>query len=294
MLYSMTGFGRAELSHEQVRISVVVKSVNHKALDIRMMLPPVLSELEVELTSWLRTQVGRGRLELRIDLQGVSTRSAELDVMTAELLHRDLQGLCVRLGISEPVSLSHLLSSQAVWRPREQGSTPSLFEPVKRAVAMAIDSLSQSRLREGLALEEDLALHLDVFEDRLLKAAGQAPKRLDEYREKLQAKIASFMPEGVEVDGQRIAMEVALFADRADVNEELSRAKVHIDELRSLLSCESSPIERVGKRIDFFLQELNREVNTLASKSRDAALTTLTIDMKSELESMREQTANIQ
>ena len=294
MLFSMTGFGRAHDAEGE--LSVEIRSVNHKGLDVRTVLPSRLNGLDVEVVRLCRQRLGRGRIEVRIEMARASMSEVGVGREAVARIYEDLVACRESLGMEEAVTLHHVLRCPAVWTSRDvKFDLESMWLRLEPVVLEAMQSFNTSRSREGSTLRSLLLAELDVVRQTLERAAEVAPLRVVQFRERLLEHMQRLMSDlGERVDMQRIVTEVGLYADRVDVREELDRAASHVDELRRLLDVEREASDRVGKRIDFFLQELTREANTLAAKSRESTLTRLAIDMKSSIETMREQAANIQ
>lgn len=296
MLYSMTGFGRGEHSVEDTLFRVEMRSVNHKGLDVRVRLPHELAPLEIPIGRELRERLGRGRVDVQIAVERLGEAPVRLDVERCASVHAQLDALAQRLGMEEPVRMSDVLLAPELWHTRPAPVEAVEMSALKPALDAAVDGLNATRAREGEALTEEMERLRRELCDRLEEARVLAPARVEAYRDRLEERLRELL-EGAEsepLEPQRLAYEVALFADRVDVAEEIARLGTHLEVLAQLLGTEHGPGERVGKRLDFFLQEVLREVNTLASKSRDADLTQVAIAMKSALESMREQAANLQ
>lgn len=302
MLYSMTGYGRGAAHSGELRIQVQLRTVNHRGLDVRCAMPPALAHLELEALRQLREGIGRGRVEARVDLEGHAGAAPRIDAAVAREVHRRLEEVRAALGLDEPVGLELVLRAPGVWTTREAAVSEEAAALLAAALSEALAELTCSRAREGEGLRADLTARLAVVARGLEAARERAPLRVSEYESRIAARVAELSAELAASVAQgddgwlqsRIATEVALLADRVDIGEELQRADVHVAELGRLLESEAGPLEQVGKRIDFFLQELGRELNTMGAKSRDAELTGIIIEMKTELESMREQTANVQ
>ena len=295
MLHSMTGYGRAERELDGQRWSVELRSVNHRALDLKVSLPSTLAPLEVSVMRWCRPQLGRGRVDVKINASGAGRSGVELDATLIERSFEQLSMISQRLGL-EPPTLGDLMQLPGAWRtPRESVDVDATWPLIEDLLGRALAALNESRAREGEALLALLFGQLERYSGHLEQARKVAPTRVEGYRARLRERIAqlSASEDGL-LDPQRLATEIALFADRVDVTEEIDRATTHLKAIDALLRTPRGPEKRVGKRLDFFLQELNRESNTLASKARDATLTQHAVEMKTLVESMREQAANIQ
>jgi uncharacterized protein (TIGR00255 family) len=299
-LHSMTGFGAAQGQAASWQINFEVKAVNHKALEVRFhtraadwgYVEPLVHQL-------VRGRVKRGQLSVSLSVtpwvaagegDGIE-RPLDLDEAAFVAAHKQLRMLTVRYGLRTDLSISDMMLFSRAFMgtssaaPADQALVMQIFE-------RALDEFLANRAREGAALGLLFDAQLARLAALLSDVAAARPALLDGYRERLRARVAEVIAEvnSGALDEARLVAEVALFADRTDIAEELQRAGSHIERLRALLASE----EPVGKQLDFYLQELIRETNTMASKSSFAALTDLIIQMKSIVEQLREQAANIE
>lgn len=291
---SMTGSGTGECVTPQARISAKASSVNHRFLDVQLRLPEALSGLEPAMREAVATRVTRGRLEiqLRLDRSDDAALTLQVDRPAVRALRRELidlasEGLIddARLEARDLLRVSHLLR----FATDEAAEDESLLVGARTAIDEAIDQLAAARAREGQRIGEAIAERIAAF--RLLVA------RVSERRETLRADLLGnlrrrleVLLDGREVPEDRLAVEIAILADRADVSEELDRLQSHLDHFTELMAMEGA----VGKRLDFLCQELLREVNTLGSKCRDAATTREVLEAKQLCEQIREQVQNIE
>jgi uncharacterized protein (TIGR00255 family) len=300
---SMTGYGRASAEVAGFRLTCEMRSVNHRGLDIRVMAPPALSVHEMSVRQAVKRRCARGRVECRLALAATETAPAGSAALAeATLIYRSLDAVREHLGLVEPVRLSDLVAAGLEPRPSDPAEPlDELGDAVLDLVDRALTRLLEARMAEGGALQQEfraqlarLGGHLDRIE-ALRQAQSNAHRdrlrrRLDEVLELLGA------AGGVERD--RLLQEVAIYLDRSDIAEEVARAKSHVETLSELFSPSLPPdpdtVRSVGKRIDFFLQELIRETNTMAAKSDSTELTEEIISAKVEVERMREQVQNIE
>lgn len=288
----MTGFGRASAETAAGRVSVEIRSVNNRGLDVKLRSRDLDGATEHAMLAFVRGRVRRGSLGVNVD---VSAEAQGLNVEWLVGLDQAVAELSDRLGKPRPTDLGTLvafaaLAKDEVDRARGAPLTWAQLEPV---AARALEKLDESRHREGDALARDLKerrlrlVHLaDALEARSAGAAQRAGERL---RQRLAAVIGESA-----VDPQRLAQEVAILADRSDVTEELVRLRAHLGHFEALLEGQAPAPDGVGRRMDFWLQEMGREFNTLASKSQDAQMSALVVDAKAELEKIREQAQNIE
>ena len=292
MIRSMTGFGQGRGQSGAETVSVELRSVNGKFCDVKPHLPRELAPLEPELVRRIKARVARGVLDVHVRREADGGRGLlpRADLALAAAYVKALRELKEELGLAGEPTVSDLAGLEGVISLRE--ATPDL-EAAQAALAQALeaalDAHDEMRRREGAALERDLASRLDAV-DRAGKIIGElAPQSVELTRERLTARIAE-LSRGGPVDPQRLAQEVAFFADRTDVAEELTRLASHLLQLRALLGQDAPS----GRRLEFLIQEVNREVNTVGSKSQHAGISAQVVEVKAELERVREQIQNIE
>lgn len=290
MIRSMTGFGAAEGDVGGARVSVELRSVNHRFFNPSIKLPTQFLRWEGEVREALRKSVSRGHVTASARVERAASAGAAIDETRFAAYVEQLRTLQARYGLDAALDVATVLRMPDVistQESEEEGSAAELVEIVERAAA-ALDAM---RLAEGERLAAYLAERLAVVEAAVNRIAERAPVRLVEQRDRLRASVRE-LADGVAVDEQRIAQEVALLADRLDVSEEISRFRSHLTAFRSALAAPGG--EGVGKRLGFLLQELLREANTTGSKGNDAAMLQDVLLIKEELERIREQVENIE
>jgi uncharacterized protein (TIGR00255 family) len=289
----MTGYGRGTCEVGGRRLVVELRSLNHRFLEVKLRLPWSDPAVEAHLTQLLRSRLDRGVVSVSVrDEGGGGTEEVRADVELARSYAEALGRVREALGIAEPISLT-LLAAQpgvlSVGEPLRDGE--ELWAALKPGVEAAVTALTDSRAREGKALEADLAARtatLEKLAGELRELTRDAP---DQYRRRLRERLdRALQPGDAPIDSQRLAQEVAFLADKADVAEELTRLETHLAELKRLLG-QSGP---AGRRLDFLTQELNREVNTIGSKSQSAQVAARVVDAKAEVERLREQIQNVE
>ena len=288
----MTGFGAADGRVGGQRVSVELRSVNHRFFNPSIKLPGAFARWEGEVREALRQRIARGHVTVsaRVERDGAGRSQIVDEARFAEfvLLLRDLQrrhGLGGDIDVSTVLRLPDVMMASEVEPTAE--SPAELLEIVERAVA----ALARMRAEEGARLASYLLERLDVIEGALTRIAARAPERLVEQRDRLRTAVRE-LTEGIAIDEQRVAQEIALLADRLDVSEELSRFASHLEAFRATLA--SPPAEGVGRRLGFLLQEMVRETNTTGSKAADAAMLAEVVAIKEELERAREQVENLE
>ncbi|PTX61212.1 uncharacterized protein (TIGR00255 family) [Melghirimyces profundicolus] len=289
---SMTGYGRGVASSGDLRFTVEIRSVNHRFLELTVRLPAGWGSLENDIKNEVRKTVRRGRVDVTVTVEGKknSQRKLAVDWNAVEELREAARVLREKWGVEGTLTLSDLLQHPEVLRVEEPVADPeewggTLLDAVKRAVG----SLSEMRKREGDVLAQDLARRINTLRVCVKEIRKRAPEVVAEYRRKLEERIRELL-DGTDPDPERLLTETAIFADKADIQEELTRLSSHFDLFSDTLKQE----EPTGRRLDFLLQEMNREINTIGSKANDAAITERVVDCKSELEKMREQVQNIE
>ncbi len=287
----MTGYGAGSAPLPEGELLARVRAVNHRFLDLRVRLPDALLSLAPEAERALRP-LARGRVELRVDLQGAVRHGVTLHEERARAAIEQLRRLRDDVAPNEPFPWSVLSMVPDLFEPAEARLDPDTCRQALRcAIAEAVAQLDAMRCAEGRALEEDLSQRLDRVGRMVGCLADEAPNLTEGITTKLRARLLRLLPEGLPLDPDRLAHEVALLAERADVTEELTRLESHVRQFRTLM--ERAEEEPVGRRLDFLVQEMAREANTTAAKCADAALRHVVIELKAELERIREQVQNV-
>lgn len=289
---SMTGFGRAEATLTKARMEVEVASVNRKQSDIVISLPREWTAWEAELRKLVVPHISRGRVQLTIRLERVSEKAGRLSVdedLAAEYLEM-MQRLSAKFHLPHEASIQKLLGLPGVVTSGEGETVTAASWPIVEAsVQQALLAFVQSREREGEHLQQDLEARLRFLSELGVQVAALAPSVVTAHREALHRRLQEAgLP--LPLDDERLAREIALFADKVDISEELTRLHGHTEEFRRLMA---SP-EAQGRAMDFLTQEIHRELNTMASKASSTAISHLIVSAKTELERIREQVQNIE
>ncbi len=292
MIQSMTGYGKGEVLRDSLAVSVEVRSVNHRYADITVKLPRSLLSLE----NGLRKQVGkvlrRGKIDVFVnfELSGEAQSVPILNQGLARAYHDLFIELQQEIPVKGGVTTEFLASQKDVIQVRDVEVDDALLaECLNQALDLALQQHLSMRLAEGEETRRDIEDRLDAAESLLAHVEARAPQVPLEWQVRLNERLDR-LPANLELDPQRVAQEIAIFADRCDISEEVSRFKSHLVQFRALFGDE----EPVGRRMDFLVQELNREVNTMGSKANDAELTSNVVAMKAELEKIREQVQNVE
>ncbi len=293
-MYSMTGYGKGSAAADGREITVELKSVNHRYLDVGMRLPRHLAFLEDLFRKTLGEGLSRGHVDVfvnyRNDRSDARTVFVDAPLLQAYVTAARAANDADTLGLIDDLSLSAVLRLPDVTQVRETGEdTQAVTALTADALKEAIASLKEMRFQEGERLKQDLSHRADTVLTLTQQIALRAPLVVEEYRAKLNERIEGLLTKG-EIDAARLATEIALFADRASIDEEIVRLKSHVAQMKLLLD---TP-EPAGRKLDFVVQEMNREFNTIGSKANDAALTNLVLEGKAEIEKIREQVQNIE
>ncbi|MDQ7819821.1 MAG: YicC/YloC family endoribonuclease [Armatimonadota bacterium] len=289
----MTGFGSAEVITPAGRFRVEARAVNHRYAEVVVRLPRELATLEDRVRALVQKRVLRGRVEVTIvrDERAGRTRTVRSDVDLARAYAQALRELADALGVPDAVGLPLIASFPDVLKVEEaREDLEALWPAIAPAVEEALAALVAMREAEGRRLAQDLQARLGRMEDVLAQVERRVPEIRVEYARRLRQRIAQLLGE-VPVDEQRLAMEVAVFAERADVSEELTRLRSHLAQFRHDVAAAPGP---VGRRLEFLLQEMHREANTIGAKANDLEIARAVIALKGELESLREQVQNIE
>ena len=288
---SMTGYGRGVVNKDGVELTAEVKSVNNRFLDISVKCPRIFLAQEEHIRSIVRTFLTRGHVDVFITLTDRREKEKKyyLDTSAALAYQRaaeELRGIMP--GVVDDTSLTFYLRLPDVLRAEENGEADAaLVSALEEALSMALSSLTQMRGREGERLKADLMSRVQTVSRLRDAIAARAPLVAEEYRKKLTERIGEYL--AGKVDETRILTEAAVFADKCNIDEELTRLAAHIKAFSEIAS-----LAEVGRKLDFLVQEFNRECNTICSKSNDKDITALALDMKNEIEKIREQIQNLE
>ncbi len=288
MIHSMTGYASTTRELATAALSVEIRSVNHRYLDLQFRLPEELRALETGLRELATARLQRGKVECRIALNPLPNAAKAAELNNEAL--KQLRALCEKLRLAWP-SVPGLSAADILRWPGmlsvQEVSVEELRADCYEALQAVLEDFTDSRAREGEKLKAILLERMASMEERIAVVAPRMPEILAAHKEKLSAKLREAM---AVADDERIRQELALFANRVDVDEELGRLGAHLSELKRILTKGGA----VGKRLDFMMQELNREANTLGSKSVDVEVTRVSLDLKLLIEQMREQIQNIE
>lgn len=293
MIKSMTGFGRSQLNENGYTISCEIKGVNHRYFDPHIRMPRRYTILEDKVKEEIKQYVHRGRLEISINIEKTaeSTRNIKVDKGLAMAYHRSLKDLAENLNIPADFKLIDIFRLPDVYSLEDAEENLELtWQALEKSLMQAIDGLLEMRTREGQNLLTDLLLRTDFILNEVKKLELRSPLLTQEYQEKLRNRIREMISQET-VDESRILQEVAIFADKASITEEIVRLQSHVKQFNEVLN---NGDEAVGRKSDFLVQEMFREINTVASKANDIEMGQIVISVKAELEKIREQLQNIE
>ncbi|WP_340085230.1 YicC/YloC family endoribonuclease [Siminovitchia sp. FSL H7-0308] len=291
MAASMTGFGRSIKQTENLSIQVEIKTVNHRFLEYSIKLPQAFAYADMEIRKCLNKYIKRGRVEVHATFSGTWNAAKELhiDWNLLDSYYQFIQQASERYQLPSDLSVTDVLHiDEAVVVSEGRRDVDDLVTVLMEAVEEAADKLLEMRIREGENLLSDLANHISSLHLLVEKAKMQAPKAEMAYREKLEKKLKDVA--GDMLDDTRIATEAAVFADKSDISEELARLASHIAQFTETMNSKGP----VGRKLDFIIQEMNREANTIGSKGSDSDISSLVVEMKVLIEKLREQVQNLE
>jgi uncharacterized protein (TIGR00255 family) len=292
MIESMTGYGSGEASHKGISFSVELRSVNNRFLEISSRVPRSLQQRENEIRDIVRSKIARGKVTVNATKDDDSDNEVAISVdkNRTKSIYAVLTQLRKTAKIKEPVRLEHLLHFSEIFTTKEPGDDDSEWNVFKQALTAAVENLKTMRMKEGAELARDMKERVEKIDATLNKVAALATQRIPDERKRLQERIAAMLDDKSIVDNKRLELEIALLSDRLDVTEECVRFRSHnkffLEALRSK--------ESEGRKLNFLIQEMNREANTIGSKCNDVTIAHLVVGMKEELEKIREQLQNIE
>lgn len=292
MIKSMTGFGRCEVMEGSRKFTVEMKSVNHRYLDVNIKMPKKLNFFESAIRGELKTYLQRGKVDIFISYEDFSENnvSVKYNRETAAAYLQYLKQMAEEFGLDNDVRVSGLSRYPEVFSMEEQTvDEDELWKELRKALRGAAESFVESRIREGESLRCDLDGKLDSMLSHVGYITERSPQIIAQYRQKLEEKVRELL-EDTRIDDNRLLMEVTIYADKVCVDEELVRLKSHIEATKEALREGGG----IGRKLDFIAQEMNREANTILSKANDLEISNCAIDLKTEIEKVREQIQNIE
>lgn len=294
MIKSMTGFGRGEFSDGKRNITAEIKTVNHRYADISIKMPKRYSFAEEKLKSLIRKNVKRGKAEVSIIVESLTEDDMliKLNTLAADQYMKNLQVLKNTYELAGDIDIRLLSSMPDVIKAiPDVADEDEVLAVMQKAVSLAAENLDDMRRAEGEKLAQDLLMRGELIRNIVSKIDERAPMVVKDYTDKMYTRIKELLEDGVDIPEERILVEAAVFADKSNITEELVRLDSHMKQLADILTNSTEP---VGKKLDFLVQEMNREANTIGSKANDLEITSLMLETKSEIEKIREQVQNIE
>lgn len=289
----MTGFGRGSFTDESLAIAVELKTVNNRFLDVNMRLPSEMQALESNFKRLISARLSRGRVEVNVQYDREEAVVYELNRPLIEGYLRAIKEMQDEFALSGEPDLNVVARLPNVLLTKKAELEDAFSTAAENALNLALDDLEQMRESEGAMLQADVSQRLDEIEKRLLPIEAEAGTIGEEYRLRLTKRIGEMLAKSesqIEIDQGRLAQEIAYIADRSDISEEIARLRTHIEHFRTIMSEE----KEVGKRLDFLTQELNREANTITSKTNNMSVKENALQIKIEIEKIREQVQNVE
>lgn len=292
MTRSMTGFGRAQKETESIFISVELKSVNHRYFEFYSRVPRTYGFLEERIKSHLQGRIARGKVECNVTIEELET-----DDVVVKVNHSLAKAYLDALSeLEETYELRNDISASTLTRfgdilsvHKEETDEDAIWELVKSVLDEACDNFIAMREREGLKLKDDICGRADAILEKVAFVEERSPETVREYNDKLKTRIKELL-DGADVDEQRLLQEAAIYADKVAVDEETVRLRSHIEQLKAMFNED----EAIGRKMDFLVQEINREANTIGSKASDFEINKVVVEIKAEVEKIREQVQNIE
>ncbi|MFO7685757.1 MAG: YicC/YloC family endoribonuclease [Desulfobacterales bacterium] len=293
MIKSMTAFARSETGDALRSVIVEIRAYNSRHLDLALRLPSACAGLEDKIRGLVAASVTRGRVELRLQTEAKTEAAVAfaVNVPRAVAYYRALTELKELVNIDTPVTLEQLVGLGDVIKPAEvENELVSVWPLIETGLGRALSDLDAMRRREGAFIAADIGQRIDGVVLILDRVEAAASGQLEKYRDRLKERIAALTDGIVAIDGDRIMQEAAILAERSDITEEIVRATSHLAQFRALMLAE----EPAGRKLNFLIQELNREFNTIGSKTDKSAIAHMVVDIKAELEKIREQVQNVE
>ncbi|SDP69199.1 TIGR00255 family protein [Halobacillus aidingensis] len=293
MLKSMTGYGKSTVEVGETKVHVEIRSVNHRFLDITTKMPRSLLFLEDRLKQVVKGRISRGRVDIFVTIEGEELFEKKIDVnweIVDQYLVR-LKDIQRRYDLTGDISIDMVSKLDHVFSEKEiETDSDELKMALLEAMDDAATQLVEMRMKEGHELYEDLEKRIAKVRSWLSSLDERRPMVIEEYKERIRTRVEEYTKEQIRTDETKILQEVALLAEKGDVTEELTRLQSHFIQFEDILSID----EPVGRRLDFIVQEMHREVNTIGSKSNDGKMTEMVVNLKSEIEKVKEQVQNVE
>lgn len=291
MIKSMTGYGKGNLIQNSRSYQIEIKSVNHRYLDISVKMPRAISYLEEKIKQEISTKVKRGKIDVFINFENNSAEGKEIKINTeiAKIYINELKTLAQNENINANIEVTEISKFPDVLSIQNVQDDEQIQKEVVEVTNIAVDKLVEMRQIEGKKMAEDLLNRIQYIKEKIIKISSLSTRLIEEYVVKLESRIKEILV-NQDIDEARLAQEVVIYADKCSVEEEITRLNSHIEQFEKLLNSNDA----IGKKLDFIIQEMNRETNTIGSKANNLEITNAVIDIKTELENIREQVQNIE
>lgn len=291
MIKSMTGFGRSKYEVDGRVYVVEIRSVNHKYNDVSIRLPRILNYKEDDLRKIVLGSISRGKVDVNISFENYSDKGIDVkfNIELAKAYVKELNRLSEETGVSNEMTAMDISKMPEIFKLNETNDEDLIGKELEEAVHMALDKFIEMRSAEGEKMIQDMSARMDIIESKIKEISDFSDGLVEEYISKLTSRVKELMKTDV-VDESRIAQEIVIYSDKCSIQEELTRWYSHISQFRNFLKQESP----IGKKMDFLIQEMNRETNTIGSKANCLEITNRVIEVKTELENIREQVQNIE
>ncbi len=291
MIKSMTGFGLGRFENNGREYTVEIKAINHRYNDISIKMPRYLNSLEDKVRSYISQNISRGKLDVFISLVNMSNegRNIKVDRELAEIYIREMKALINEYGIGDDITATSLMRMPDMVIIDNEAEEELYLKELMVALEMAVNNLKTAREQEGKRLADDIKARLEKVSKYVLEVEQRSSSLLEEYKAKLINRVNELNANDI-MDENRLGQEIVLFADKSSICEEVTRLKSHIKLLEDMLNADGP----IGKKLDFLLQEMNRETNTIGSKANCLDITNAVVEMKNEIENIREQIQNIE
>ena len=292
MIRSMTGFGRAKFECEGREYSVEIKSVNHKYSDISIRLPKQISYLEENIRKQIASKIFRGKIDVFINMQKNSEKGKNIKINKefAKVYISQLKELAEETGVTYDLGITEVSKFPEVLNITNEENEEIYWNEISQVLDIALDNFISMREAEGKKICEDIKVRIEHIKEKVLEISSYSAGLIEEYIVKLNTRVKELMNTDI-VDENRLAQEIVIFADKSSIQEELTRLNSHIAQFLNLIEEGSAP---TGKKFDFIIQEMNREVNTIGSKANSTDISRCVIELKTEIEDVREQVQNIE
>ncbi len=290
---SMTGFGKSHIIENEREYQIEIKSLNHRYLDISVRMPRKFNHLEDEVRKVIAEKINRGKVEVNISFKDRSAKDEEIEINKeiAKCYLAELRELAKETELPEKISVIDLAKMPEILEIVPKQASETMEEELLKATKQAVDKLVEMRNFEGEKIGEDLLKRLELVQEKIIEISNNSSGLIEEYIVKLEKRIKDILKDQ-EIDQSRISQEVVIYADKTSIEEELTRLNSHVAQFKDIImSKDQAP---VGKKMDFLIQEMNREVNTIGSKSNKLEIINNVVDVKTEMENIREQIQNIE